>query len=163
MSVFTIPLSNLSNAIRLLNLTDVRGENECWFFEGHIRPDGYGRIKGDERYARELAHRYSYQLFKGDPGDKEVMHSCDVRCCVNPAHLSLGTHQQNMADCSEKERNRTNRPGNGYLKVGASELEMIVKMTIAGANQTQIGRALSISPNTVRYHQRKNKLCPKKL
>ena len=154
--MFKIPFRNLKAATRLLSMTDVRGEDECWFFEGHIRPDGYGRVKGDGQHERELAHRYSYKLFKGDPGDLEVMHSCDVRCCINPAHLSLGTHQQNMMDCADKGRNRTPRPGNGRAKIGEPELEIIETMAKAGANNTQIGRALGVSANTVRYQIEKN-------
>lgn len=76
---------------------------DCWLWTGHINSDGYG-----EYYyggSRMKAHRYSYQLYKGPiPKGLVIMHSCDVTSCVNPDHLSAGTHADNMADMWAKGR-----------------------------------------------------------
>ena len=64
---------------------------------------GYGmfRIKR-ESY---LAHRYSWTLHRGPiPVGLWVLHRCDVPACVNPGHLFLGTHQDNMDDMKRKGR-----------------------------------------------------------
>jgi HNH endonuclease len=53
----------------------------------------------------EAAHRISWMLFRGEiPVDAHVLHKCDVTLCVNPDHLFLGTHTDNMQDCVTKGR-----------------------------------------------------------
>jgi 3-deoxy-D-manno-octulosonate 8-phosphate phosphatase KdsC-like HAD superfamily phosphatase len=57
-------------------------------------------------YKGHMAHRWvwSEQHPGDDISDKVVMHICDVRNCVNPAHLRLGTNQENTADKCRKQR-----------------------------------------------------------
>lgn len=52
-----------------------------------------------------LAHRIAYTISKGDiPVDKLVRHKCDNGKCINPDHLELGTHADNMRDRNERGR-----------------------------------------------------------
>ena len=52
-----------------------------------------------------LAHRASYIAHIGPiPDNMVVRHKCDVRCCVNPNHLELGTSQDNVNDRNERGR-----------------------------------------------------------
>lgn len=73
----------------------------CWIWMGAgIR---YGQTYMHGKPAR--AHRAIYELSgKSIPVGLELMHSCDVPCCVNPDHLSAGTHQENMSDMVIKGR-----------------------------------------------------------
>lgn len=76
----------------------------CWNWTGCIRKNGYGKF-GVGAHKVDFAHRVSYTLFKGPiPEGMCVLHSCDNRRCVNPNHLFLGTHQDNMDDMEKKGR-----------------------------------------------------------
>ena len=76
-------------------------EAGCWIWTGGVMNSGYGAIRVNKK--NYLAHRLSYELFvNGIPNAMQVLHRCDVKTCVNPGHLFLGTHQENMADMKKK-------------------------------------------------------------
>jgi len=83
----------------------------CWLWRGRIQWDGYGEfafsINGRQR--RMQAHRAAWQLaHKRRAGRKlEICHTCDVRACINPAHLFEGTHSVNERDKVAKGRHVT--------------------------------------------------------
>lgn len=78
----------------------------CWWWDGSHGSEGYGRISVGGRAGRpEVAHRVSWVLFRGAiPEGRYVLHRCDQRSCVNPAHLFLGSQQDNMDDMRAKGR-----------------------------------------------------------
>lgn len=100
----------------------------CWIWIGCLRGkaaegNNYGSFKiGQTNY---LAHRVSYTLYKGEiPEGLCVLHSCDNPLCVNPDHLSLGTHSQNMADMKNKSRG-TNGEKSYHNKLKAWQVKAI--------------------------------------
>ena len=87
----------------------------CWLWTGTKESHGYGQVytglRPDGKKDRHYAHRVAYVLALGDvPGDLEVMHGCDIPSCVNPGHLTLGTHQQNIADRDRRGRTKKTSP-----------------------------------------------------
>jgi hypothetical protein len=85
-----------------------RGSSEeCWEWTANRKDTGYGRFmirrKRDGAYRSFLAHRIVFYLANGPFNESlSVMHNCDNPACCNPAHLSLGTHLENMRDCVRK-------------------------------------------------------------
>lgn len=85
-----------------------KGEPDaCWPWTGTIDERGYGEVSIGQRGLEERwrAHRLSYTLFRGPiPEGKVVMHRCDNRPCVNPAHLETGSIADNNEDMFNKGR-----------------------------------------------------------
>ena len=83
-------------------------DSSCWLWSGATNRRGYG-VFHVEPGVTESAHRFSYKLAhpytKVGPKSKLfVLHACDNRLCVNPAHLRPGSAAQNSRDMVKRGR-----------------------------------------------------------
>lgn len=87
-------------------MKNVDKSSGCWVWIGHRAKSGYGRIQNKGKKVR--SHRLSYETYVGKiPDGMNVLHRCDNPPCINPDHLFLGTHKDNMKDAQNKGRFRS--------------------------------------------------------
>lgn len=91
---------------RLMGFVYPEAITGCWIFHGKLDKDGYGLLRNRTGIGGDFkAHRVSWQEHKGSiPAGMEVAHDCDNRCCVNPSHLYIATHKQNINDRTTRKR-----------------------------------------------------------
>lgn len=81
----------------------IRAESGCWLWQASLDSSGYGVLWDGAK--NQKAHRVSWNLHNGEiPAGMCVLHRCDMPACVNPAHLFLGTNDDNVADKVAKGR-----------------------------------------------------------
>ena len=141
-------------------------ENGCWNWT-RSKNKGYGVVNAMNRTFG--AHRVSYELSIGPtPAGASVCHRCDNPACINPEHLWLGSHAENMADMKSKGRNSTppvSRGDDHWLRkypdrvpmgeqVRTSKLtaEQVTALRIdycAGAGRAELASKYGVSPLSI--------------
>lgn len=119
---------------------------DCHLWMAHTGTSGHGRIgiMGKVKFA----HRISYEIYVGPiPEGLSVLHNCDVPYCVNPNHLRLGTHAENMKDCAIRGRALTT----------PAQVRKIKNDLADGVRQCDIAREHGLSLKYV-YRIKKNQL-----
>lgn len=140
---------------RFMSKIGVAGE--CWVWNGSKGTHGYGQFAAYTRPNRGayggsvtvLAHRASWVLFRGPIGDgMDVLHDCpdgDTPACVNPDHLWLGTHAQNMGDMSEKGRAK----GCTRAKLNDVMARVVRFLVSRGVRHRKLADALGVRQQTI--------------
>ena len=113
---------------RFWNKVNKKNDDECWEWTANTLARGYGRICINNKMY--LAHRVSWVIHNGAIPDHNsyhgicVCHTCDNPCCVNPAHLFLGTNKENLQDMQKKGR-LVNHKGEKHGSHKLTEKEVI--------------------------------------
>lgn len=80
---------------RFMAKVDQGAEGGCWLWTAHRNADGYGVFRFDGQMGG--AHRFAYRLLVGPvPDGMELDHLCRMRHCVNPEHMEIVTHAENV-------------------------------------------------------------------
>lgn len=100
----------------------------CWLWRAGPYADNldqYGIFQRGPGVGTIVAHRLAWMLSGREiPNGMWLLHTCDVRKCVNPDHLYIGTHEDNMRDMSQRKRSRCSKithcpAGHPYSKFGS--------------------------------------------
>lgn len=130
----------------------VESDTACQEWVGGRTSNGrYGQFTWASRYGRNHpigAHCAAWELMVGEiPAGLHVLHSCDNGFCVNPKHLFLGTHTDNMQDAAQKGRLHVPRPKG--QKLTPEQLVEIDSMIAAGAKQVDAARRFNVSKTLI--------------
>ncbi len=138
------------------SLMDTFNENtekagdECWLWTGRLQNrtnpehEPYGMYKRRCSKKHGLAHRLSWELHHGAvPVGLCVLHRCDVRLCVNPAHLFLGTVKDNQQDMTRK--------GRGVAKLSESDVREIKRRLAGGERLKPLAIEFGVMPSAISH------------
>jgi len=123
-------------------------EAGCWIWMGALLSGGYGAFKMVNPTRQARAHVCSWELHNGAvPNGVCVLHQCDVPACVNPAHLFLGTNQDNSDDKFSKNRQRFHKGREHHsAKLSEENVRDLRRLWTEGLTITQLGERFHITP-----------------
>lgn len=140
-------------------LSNTKKTDSCWLWLGATNSKGYGRVGMKGKVVG--AHRYSYEIHKESiPDGLHVLHACDVRHCVNPSHLFLGTNKENVNDRVRKNRGaNTLGFGEGHKnsKLSDKDASDIRLMLSRGYTGYQLAKKYSVNCQNI-YNIRDRKI-----
>lgn len=141
-----------SDLKRFLNLVSIqKDKTKCW--EIHLRPDSSGYVQICIKGKMVLAHRLAWKIDQNKkvPKGYHVLHSCDNPKCVNPNHLFLGTHTDNMKDMAKKGRRKNINTGenNGRSKINYPIACKIRRLHAKGVERKRLSKKFRVSLSTI--------------
>jgi hypothetical protein len=133
---------------RFWDKVEKREPDQCWKWKGAVASHGYGSMA-----ISLMAHRVAWGIAHGSVPTKNihVLHKCDDPLCVNPSHLFLGSHQDNMLD--KEAKGRGNHPfgsNHGRAKLTENLVKEIWKDRQNGKSQRFLARKYGVARSGIR-------------
>lgn len=134
----------------------------CWLWTAYRHALGYGHF----RVGRKLtaAHRFAYTAYVGEiPEGMDVCHTCDVRHCVNPKHLWLGTAKENVRDMWVKGRapdraspnyrghKRPDNPVRNRVMLGKLSPAQVIEIRTTSERPSSLARRFNVDPAVISH------------
>lgn len=128
----------------------------CWLWTSAVGGSlGYGVFWVGGKARNSFAHRFSWEIANGKiPKGTLVLHKCDNPLCVNPAHLFLGSPQDNMTD---KKNKRRHSYGESNLGGGKLTWKKVAEIRGASIGCLRLARQYGVSATTIKAI-RKNRI-----
>lgn len=131
----------------------IQKSGSCWNWTGAKNQDGYGKVESVLFKNLHSAHRIAWVLSCGEiPKGMQVLHRCDNPSCINPEHLFLGTHTDNVRDCAAKGRIRQgDRRGENSSTSPLKNFEVlqIREMAKSGWARSSIAKEFSVCRQSI--------------
>jgi hypothetical protein len=135
---------------RLMKSVTKQPNGGCWEWRGTVLTSGYGQIRQNNEPI--TTHRASWIVHRGPiPSTMFVLHKCDVRHCINPDHLFLGTQSDNMRDRTNKGRDGV-KYGTGHWnsRLRPQDIKKIRELSASGLhNGKQLAAMYAVHPVTI--------------
>jgi len=118
-----------------------KNPSKCWIWKGAtLNKSKYGQFKINNK--NQLSHRVSWIIHYGEiPIGKDVLHKCDNPQCVNPSHLFIGSHKENMMDKTKK--------GRAHSKLSASDIKNIRIKISNGESMCSIAKTYKVGHHAI--------------
>jgi hypothetical protein len=130
---------------RFWGRVDNPGPDDCWEWQGTRQSYGHGLLSVAGKNLK--AHRISYEIHVGPiPAGLIIRHRCDNPPCVNPAHLEVGTRQDNVHDRDSRGRHwALSGEEHNMARLTWADVDEIRSLAARGESKTGLARRFGIS------------------
>lgn len=136
--------------LRIAKWTAADPTSGCHLWAGALA-NGYACLRIKNKTEKVTRLLMAEQIGRKLLPDEHVLHGCDVACCVNPAHLKVGTHQQNMSEAWARRRPRRKGEGVGRAKLTHAQ---VTEIRESKSSQRALAKLYGVAPSTICFAKR---------